>query len=338
MTTTSWPDLATAPRPAPLPTPRGPLSEQLLRVLTGAAGAVALPSSVPSATDPWGEDLALALYLAYELHYRPMAGVDEGLEWEPDVLRFRRALECPFLAALREQVGSSDDVEAALEPLLLEPVRGTGPSWHLAGEGERWQLREYVAHRSLYHLKEGDPQSWVVPRLEGQAKAAFVAVQHDEYGAGRADRMHAVLFAQMMRDLDLDASYGAHLDAAPAATLAPVNLMSLAGLHRTLRGVAVGHFVMVEVTSSPGSRRLSSAFDRLGAGPGGQRFYDEHVEADAVHEQVLWAGLHDLLTREPALLADVVLGVRASLFLEERFGAHVMAAWQAGRSSLRERV
>ena len=334
MTSTTLPDLTTAP----LPAARGPLSEHLLSVLVGAGRADALPSTVPAACDPFGEDLTLALYLAYELHYRPMAGVDADLEWDPDVLRFRRGLERPFLGALREHAGSSEDIEAALEPLLEEPVRGAGPSWHLAGEGERWQLREYVAHRSLYHLKEGDPQSWVVPRLEGQAKASFVAVQHDEYGAGRADRMHAVLFAQMMRDLELDASYGAYLDAAPAATLAPVNLMSLAGLHRSLRGVAVGQFVMVEVTSSPGSRRLARAFDRLGAGPGGQLFYDEHVEADAVHEQVLRAGLRDLLAREPALRADVVLGVQASLLLEERFGEHLTGAWQAGRSSLRGTV
>jgi hypothetical protein len=183
------------------------------------------------------------------------------------VLRFRQGLERVFLAAVRDAAGTGDDVEAEVAALLREPVRGTGPSWHLAADGERWQLREYVAHRSIYHLKEADPQALLVPRLDGQAKAAMVSVQHDEYGAGRVERMHAVLFAEAMRELDLDDRYGVLVDAAPATTLAPVNLMSLAGLHRTLRGVAFGHFVMVEVTSSPGSRRLSSAFARLG-GPG----------------------------------------------------------------------
>jgi hypothetical protein len=324
--------------PAPLPRPRGPLSGQLLPVLVGDLPSATLPSAGASSTDPFGEDLQLALYLAYELHYRDLAGVDPELEWDPDLLRFRRALEGRFLAALRAEVGQDDDVAAALEAMLVETVRGTGPSWHLASTGERWQLREYVAHRSLYHLKEGDPQAWVVPRLEGQAKAAFVAVQHDEYGAGRAERMHAALFARMMRDLGLDDAYGTHLDAVPGVTLAPVNLMSMAGLHRSLRGVAVGHFVMVEVTSSPGSRRLSAAFDRLEAGRGGQDFYDEHVEADAVHEQLLRAGLSDLLEREPALAADVVLGLRASSLLEDRFADHLMACWQDGRSSLRRAV
>ena len=319
----------------PLPSPRGPLSEALLEALLGARPTDRLP--VPHAdVDPYGDDLQLALHLSYELHYRSLPGVDDELEWDPDLLRLRALLERPFLAALRRDTSGSDDVEAALAPLLLEPVSGTGPSWHLAGQGERWQLREYVAHRSVYHLKEADPQAFVVPRLEGQLKAAVVSVQHDEYGAGHVERMHATLFAEMMRELDLDDRYGAHVDLAPAATLAPVNLMSLLGLHRSLRGAAVGQFVMIEVTSSPGSRRLSSAFDRLSDGSAGQRFYDEHVEADAVHEQVLRAGLRDLLLREPHLAADVVLGIEAGLLLEDRFADHVLGAWRLDATSLRQ--
>jgi hypothetical protein len=318
----------------PMPSPRGPISDALVEALLGARPTDRLPVP-PADVDPYGDDLQLALHLSYELHYRSMPGVDDALEWDPGLLRLRSQLERPFLDALRRDTSGSDDVEAALAPLLLEPVSGTGPSWHLADRGERWQLREYVAHRSVYHLKEADPQAFVVPRLEGQVKAAMVSVQHDEYGAGRVERMHASLFAAMMRELDLDDGYGAHVDLAPAATLAPVNLMSLLGLHRSLRGAAVGQFVMIEVTSSPGSRRLSSAFDRLSDGSAGQRFYDEHVEADAVHEQVLRAGLRDLLRREPYLAADVVLGIEAGLLVEDRFADHVLDAWSAGASSLR---
>jgi len=285
--------------------------------------------------DPYGEDLQLALHLAYDLHYRAQPGVDPDLEWDPEVLRFRGLLERVFLAALRADCPGGDDVDAVLAPLLREPVHGSGPSFHLAAAGEWWQLREYVAHRSIYHLKEADPQAWVVPRLEGRAKAAFVTVQHDEYGAGRAERMHARLFADLMREVDLDPAYGSYVDHVPAVSLAPVNLMSMTGLHRSLLGTAVGQFVMIEVTSSPGSRRLSAACERLTGGPAGERFYDEHVEADAVHEQLLRAGLIDLLDREPGLAADVVLGVQAGALLEERFGAHLLTAWAAGQSSMR---
>ena len=40
--------------------------------------------------------------------------------------------------------------------------------------------------------------------------------------------------------------------------------------------------------------------------------------------------------REPHLAADVVLGIEAGLLLEDRFGEHVLGAWAAGASSLRE--
>ncbi len=318
----------TAPRPRTVAPPeaRGPLSDAVLQRLSGGEA----PFPAAGDADPWGDDLQLALYLSYELHYRG----DSDLEWDPALLGLRREMERGFLSAVRCELDGGDDVEAALAPLLLEPVHGTGPSWHLARRGTREQLREYTAHRSLYHLKEADPQAFVVGRLEGQAKAALVTVQHDEYGAGRAERMHATLFAAAMRELDLDDGYGAYLDAAPAVTLAPVNLMSLFGLHRALRGAAYGQFVLIEVTSPPGSRRLSRAFARLSDGTAGQRFYDEHIEADAVHEQLLRAGLADLLAREPQLAADVVLGLQAGSLLEERFGAHLLSAWGEGRTSL----
>ena len=112
-------------------------------------------------------------------------------------------------------------------------------------------MREYIAMRSLYHLKEADPQAWVIPRLEGEAKAGLVSVEHDEYGAGRGDRMHARLFADMMLELDLSDAYGTYLDVAPAEVLAEVNLMSMVGLRRSLRGALVGQFAVVELTSSP---------------------------------------------------------------------------------------
>jgi hypothetical protein len=61
---------------------------------------------------------------------------------------------------------------------------GTDPPECLRRTGKLWQLREYVVHCSLYHLKEADPQAWVVPRISGPAKAALVTVEHDEYGSG----------------------------------------------------------------------------------------------------------------------------------------------------------
>jgi len=322
--------------PPPLPRARGPLSAAVLAMLRGGPSLRADPAHA----DPYGDDLQLALYCCYELHYRGFADVPDDREWEPGLLALRREIERVFERALRADVPSGDGTVGCamreLDTLLVEPVEGTGPSWHLRRDGELWQLREYVAHRSLYHLKEADPQAWVIPRLSGPAKAALVTVEHDEYGAGDPDRMHARLFADMMGALELSTAYGHYLDAAPAATLAEVNFMSLCGLHRRLRGALVGQFATVELTSSPGSERLVRAMRRLGCPERAVAFYDEHVEADAVHEQVVRHGvIAPLLAAEPALADDIVFGVRGSGFLGDRFAALVLDAWTGGRSSLR---
>ncbi|MFI9341983.1 iron-containing redox enzyme family protein [Streptomyces sp. NPDC052773] len=321
----------------PLPTPRGPLSAAVADRLR-AAGPPPGAEQI-AAADPYGDDLQLALYLCYELHYRGFAGVDPEHEWDPELLRARAGLEERFLAALRADAPAHDGVDDALADLLVEPVDGTGVTHYLRDEGELWMLREYAAHRSLYHLKEADPHAWVLPRLWGRAKAAMAAVEFDEFGGGRADRVHARLFADLMADLGLDTTYGRYLEAASAEALATVNMMSLFGLHRALRGALVGHFAAVEVTSSPGSRRLAEAMRRTGAGPAAEHFYDEHVEADAVHEQVVRRDvIGGLLEEEPHLAPDVAFGIDATDFVEDRFARRLLADWRAGRSSLRSHV
>ncbi|MEU5776432.1 iron-containing redox enzyme family protein [Streptomyces venezuelae] len=318
-----------------LPSARGDLSRAVIAALRD--GIPAPEPRVARNADAYGDDLQLALYVLYELHYQGFAEVADDREWDPALLSLRHALERRFLDALHTDVPPSDDAEGALAALLVEPVGhdDASVSHHLRRDGELWQFREYAALRSLYHLKEADPHAWVIPRLHGRAKAAMVAIEYDEFGAGRAEDIHARLFADLMADLGLDTSYGHYVDAAPAEVLATVNLMSLFGLHRAHRGALVGHFAWVEVTSSPGSRRLAAALRGVGAGPAAQRFYDEHVEADAVHEQVVRRDVvGGLLAAEPGLEADVAFGVRATGFLEDRLGARLLRRWRQGRSAL----
>ncbi|MFF4978187.1 iron-containing redox enzyme family protein [Streptomyces sp. NPDC001083] len=316
---------------------RGPLSEAVLSSLR-----IGLPPAYEQETvqnsDPWGEDLQLALYVLYELHYRGFEGVDDSREWDPALLRMRQELEARFLQALRAELADGPrTVQDAFAPILVEPVDLSGSLSHqLEVEGELWQLREYAALRSLYHLKEADPHVWVIPRLTGRAKAAMSAIEYDEFGAGHADRIHAQLFAELMDDLELDPTYNRYLEQAPAPLVATVNLMSLFGLHRALRGALVGHFACVEVTSSPGSRRLAKAMRRCGAGPSAEHFYAEHVEADAVHEQVVrHEVIGGLLADEPELEPDIAFGCAATILLEDRLAEHIKCAWQQGRSALR---
>lgn len=324
--------------PAPLPEPRGPLSAAVRDVLLSGTAPARVPSVADA--DPFGEDLQLALYLAYEPHYRALEGVADEREWDPALLGLRRPMEEAFLAALREAVpregGGAAAVDAALEPLLVEPVDGHGVSHRLMDEGTWALMREYLVHRSLYQLKESDPQAWLIPRLEGQAKASLVAVAFDEFGAGHGERVHARLFAELMDGAGLDASYGRYLDLVPAVTLATVNVMSLFGLHRSLRGAAAGNFAVLEITSPPGARRMAKALERLGAEERCVRFFTEHIEADAVHEQVMRRHvLGDLLAREPELADDIAFGIRATVWLDDRWEERVLSSWDAGRTSLR---
>ncbi|GGX10409.1 iron-containing redox enzyme family protein [Streptomyces chryseus] len=321
---------------AELPPARGPLSGAVRDILLGSPPDAGPLLDEAASADPFGEDLQLALYLAYEPHYRGFRGVPDTREWDLDLLRLRAALEEAFLGALREAASGADDVSAELDALLVEPVEGRGVSHELMHDGTWERMREYLAHRSLYQLKEADPQAWVIPRLEGQAKASLVAVEFDEFGAGRGAQVHARLFAGLMQGAGLDARYGLFLEFAPAVTLAPVNAMSLFGLHRALRGALVGNFATLEITSPPGARRMAKALERLGAGEECTRFFTEHIEADAVHEQVMRRDvIGDLLDREPELAADVAFGIRASVLLESRWEEHVLGAWREGRSSLR---
>jgi Iron-containing redox enzyme len=293
-------------------------------------------------SDPYGLDLQLALYMCYELHYRGFAGVDPMWEWNPALLHLRAQLERAFLAEVRRDVGPIEPDETAvaeMDALTIEPADGDGPSYYLRSTGTWEQMREYFVHRSLYHLKEGDPHAFAIPRLTGQAKASFVAVEFDEFGAGRGAQLHQQLFADLMDAAGLDSSYLGYLEHVPAESLAVVNLMSMFGLHRRLRGAAVGHFASTEITSSPGSRRLVEALRRLQAPAECVTFYREHVEADAVHEQVVRMDVvGDLVAREPQLDHDVVFGIRANAVVEDRLADVVLTAWRADETSLRRPV
>jgi hypothetical protein len=327
-----------------LPVPRGPLSEEVLDSLQGGPrpGAAGL-DPVGSPDGVFGEDLQLALYVLYELHYRGFQGVDDGLEWDPALIGLRAVIEADFEARLRELVplaGNPDPAELGrLIAALIEADEGVELSAYMETRATLDQFREFLIHRSAYQLKEADPHSWAIPRLDGAAKAALVEIQADEYGGGRPDRVHSTLFAKAMRALDLDPAYGAYLDRIPAVTLATVNLMSLFGLHRRLRGAIVGHLAGFEMTSPVPNGRYAKGLRRLGFDEDALDFFDEHVEADSVHENIaLYDMAQGLAISEPALAGEIVFGVRSLLLLDSRFGAHLIECWEAGASSLIEAV
>ncbi|MDR7300225.1 iron-containing redox enzyme family protein [Haloactinomyces albus] len=337
MSTTVGTTRAGAPAGTPaLPEPRGPLSEAVVTVLAHGRDPASVPQAEAERADPYGDDLALAMHICYELHYHGFRSVSPEWEWDPDLLRVRAALERTFLHALRCDVDGGTDVEAVLDALLTEPVPGTGIAHHLRDTAPWWQMREYFAHRSIYHLKEADPHAWVIPRLQGQAKASLVAVEFDEFGGGRGEHIHARLFADLMEAAGLDSAYLHYLDDVPAPAIGIVNLMSMLGLHRGLRGALVGHFTAAEISTAPSAQRITRGLERLGAGPECTLFFTEHIEADAVHEQIMRRDvIGDLLDREPELLTDVVFGIQATELLEGKLAQYLFGAWHEERTSLR---
>lgn len=312
-----------------LPKPRGVLSEWLVARLAepGLTGAAPAP-------DSW-DDGSIALWTLHELSFRGFEDADERAEWDPDLLGVRRDLEEELEERLRSRWSEADrgaarvavDVPDALEELV---AADDGPSLadHVRRHADRDQVLELLRQRSVYHLKESDPSAFVVPRLPVRAKAALMALQFDEYGDGDPNRLHSHLFARGLEAVGLRAEYGAYVDDATTENLEMNNAGSLFGLHRGLRGAAMGHLAAFEMTSSLPSRKMVQGLDRLGlAGPMSD-YYDEHVEADAVHEHLAARDICGTLAEdEPDQAEDILFGAFTCLDVEARFATAVLGAW-----------
>ena len=303
------------------------------------AGEVPATAIEPVADPLADDDLQLALYLCYELHYRGLDGVDDAWEWRPSLLAFRNQLEELMTDRLLAEVGAPEPFAGSVGDELFALVAADdGPQLarHLASEGTLDQFREFAIHRSAYQLKEADPHTWAIPRISGPAKAALVEVQADEYGGGEPERMHSQLFARTMRALGLDPTYGAYVERLPGTTLATVNLISLFGLHRRWRGALVGHLAGFEISSPEPNRRYANGLRRLGLGAEATDFFDEHVEADSVHENIAAYDLAGGLAEDEGaeIAGDILFGIRSLLRLDNRFAARLLGAWESGGSAL----
>ena len=320
-----------------VPEPRGPISDHIVKVLTGeAVPGAAAPEVGPASLGD--EDQSLALYCLYELSYRGFAGVDDELEWNCGLLKLRARLEWQLLEALRAEVPHEEPdgpVPDALRRLVDDGADAPSLSTWCLEHGDHEHMIEQAVHRSAFQLKEADPHSFALPRLHGEPKAALARIQFDEYGEGVQRDIHAELYALHMERLGLDGRYGAYLDVIPGSTLTTSNLVSLFGLHRRWRGALVGHLAMFEMASVPVVADLAATTRKLGYDDWTCLFYDVHVVADAEHQTVAADELAGGLARqEPDLSADIIWGARCLAHLEGMVAAKTIAAWEAGASSL----
>ena len=115
------------------------------------------------------DDLHLALYLCYQLHYGGLREVPDDLEWDPAVLGFRDVLEAAFENALLAdiEIDPARDDRPMVDQFrdIVRGDRGPSLSTYLEREASLDQFREFLLHRSTYHLKEADPFTWVDPPL-----------------------------------------------------------------------------------------------------------------------------------------------------------------------------
>jgi pyrroloquinoline quinone (PQQ) biosynthesis protein C len=278
------------------------------------------------------EDAQMALWMMYEFHYRGFDDVADA-EWDPELIMVRRKLERCFEAELRQETQEmlaeehAEDVGQALLD-MADAARGPSVAAFLQRHATHEQFRDYLRERSVQQLKESDPQSFVLPRLDGAAKAALAELQYDEYGGGRPEHLHATLYRQAMTAAGLDPEYGAYIDQVGAVTLAAANAMSLFALNRRLRGAAMGHLAVFEATSSLPCRKIAAGVGRLGFPETVGRYFDEHVEADAVHEQLAARDICAVLVHEdPTLRQDVLFGGAACLHLDAVSGQTLLDRW-----------
>ena len=331
--------------------PRGPLSAELMTLLSSpphdSQPSESLARTVDAAlatadTLTRDEDVQLSLFILYGLHYGSLERVSDEWEWQPELVSARRALERAFEAELRDTIEVPELPQptrtAVAEALSQLTGIESGPSLarHVARTATVEQLGEFLIQRSIYTLREADPHSWAIPRLTGRVKAALVEIQTDEYGGGREQRMHSEIFAATMRSFGLESRYGHYLPEVPAITLASLNVMSMFGLNRRLRGAIVGHLAAFEMTSSIPNGLYARGFRRLGYGAEVTAYFDEHVAADAVHEQIAAHDLAGALAEDaPELLGDIFFGAAACISVDGWAGAHMLDSWTAGVSSLR---
>ena len=302
-----------------IPAARGALSAALFDAMrTTSADADPVLGIEPESRD----DAHIALWALYELHYRGFEDAEDDLEWNPAILGVRRRLEECFEDLLRSRFKPPERSEPFAESLeaYIEAHDGPSLATFVQRQADKSQVLDLLKIRTIYHLKESDPTAWVVPRLEFQTQAALMELQFDEYGAGDPNRLHSHLYAKGIEASGLRTDYGAYIDEAPVEILEQNNAMSMFGLHRRLRGASLGHLAAFEATSSLPCRRMAQGLARLEFPREMIDYYDEHVEADAVHEQLAVRTIcAPLVQSEPDLTEDVFFGAYSCLDLESRF-------------------
>lgn len=89
----------------------------------------------------------------------------------------------------------------------------------------------------------------------------------------------------------------------------------------------MGHLAAFEATSSLPSRRYAAGLRRAGFSELAAEYFEEHVEADAIHEQLAVRTIcAQLIDDDPSCEVDVFFGALCCLSLDSRVAAALLAS------------
>ncbi len=304
---------------------RGPLTEALFEALrqppdTLPRACPLPPASAPDAARRRGPP-ARALPLLRAALPRPAGRRRRAGSGSPTLLRAARA-SSRTASRRRCSTRSAAPAEAAgararwTSRCARSPTPTTARRCRATSSARRRveQLREFVVHRSAYQLKEADPHSWALPRLHGGAEGrARRDPGRRVRRRPRRARSTRRCSPTAMDALGLDSDATAPTSTAiPGVTLATVNLMSLLRAAPALarRDRRPPRPVRDDVVDPEPALRRRAAPARASASAATD-FFDEHVEADAVHENIAAVDLAGGLARQEPALAPTSSGARA---------------------------
>lgn len=311
-----------------LPSPKGVLSTALCDYLVSQNDVDAIQLTRVTASNR--ADFHLALWVLYQLHGTGFVGISARHEWNPNLIDLRGRMEDTFEHELRSRFTNVKLTEPFGNGLFAYISTFESPSVAQFAKTKATvdQMTELLMYRSIYHLHESDHSSWLIPRLPASAKAALAELQFGEFGQGSLERIHAEMFRRGMRDSGLDPRTGAYVSLAPVEVLEFNNIVSMFGLHGRFLGAALGHLAAFEATSSDPSRKMAQGLSRLDFPDSIIRYYQEHIEADAVHEQlVIRLMCEPLAVSHPELIPELVFGAFTCMDTERRFAHVLLEKW-----------
>jgi hypothetical protein len=312
------------------------LSSAVFDALRGAPEVLQYSEPLPA---PRSDDFQVTLWVLQELRMRTIDGVRADWEDEPSLAALRSTLAGAQETELRRELVppamAADDIPGAIAD-LVHGDEGPSLSEWMEANGELTHMREFVAHRAAYQLKEADPHSFAIPRLEaGRAQSALLKIQFDEYGAAEPGQSHAELFANTMGALDV----AFDLDVLPAVTLRTNTVLNTFAAKRRLLGACLGHLAVFEMTSVEPMARYAATLRRLlppDEATTAARFFDVHVAADGFHQEL---ALDEMVTgfaaQYPDEASELLFGAMAVMAVERELTVHLLEAWTQGKSSLR---